>query len=272
MDRANVDRMKGPRETLRASGAPPLPVVLVHGFAGSGRSWGDDLRRALVPPAVRVVDVDLPGHGGNTSDRGGAPCTLEGALESISRAVSGPFDLVGYSMGGRVALHAALCYPDRIRRLVLESASPGLATERERADRRGADEALAGRIEGGGVAAFVDEWSDLPVLRAATQRPDEVETRIREIRLANHPADLGAALRGLGTGAIPSLWDRLDEVRAPVLILAGAADPKFVDIARRMAAAIPDAEVEIVPGAGHTVHLDRPDSWSAAVRQHLAAH
>jgi 2-succinyl-6-hydroxy-2,4-cyclohexadiene-1-carboxylate synthase len=269
MDRANVDRMKEPLEPFRTPDGRSLPVVLVHGFAGSGRWWGDELRRALVPPAGRVVDVDLPGHGSNRSDRGRAPCTLEGALESISRAVSGPFDLVGYSMGGRIALHAALRYPDRVRRLVLESASPGLDTERERTDRRAADEALAGRIESDGVAAFVAEWSDLPVLRPATQRPAEVQTRIREVRLANRPADLAAALRGLGTGALPSLWDRLDEVRARALILAGAADPKFVEISRRMAAAMPGAEVEIVPGAGHTVHLDRPDAWAAAIRRHI---
>lgn len=263
--------MKGPLKPVRAPHSSPLPVLLLHGFAGSGRAWGDDLCRALVPPAASVVEVDLPGHGSNTRDRGGAPCTLEDALESISSAVSGPFDLVGYSMGGRIALHAALRYPDRVRRLVLESASPGVATERERTERRIADETLAGRIESDGVASFVAEWSNLPVLRPATRRPAEVETRIREVRLANRPAELAAALRGLGTGALPSLWDRLDEVRARALIVAGAADPKFVEIARRMAAAIPGAEVEIFPGAGHTVHLDLPEAWAAAVRRHLAS-
>lgn len=271
MDRANVDRMTGPLEPIRATHRSPLPVLLLHGFAGSGRSWGDDLCRALVPPAGRVVLVDLPGHGSNTSDREGAPSMLEEALESIACAATGPFDLVGYSMGGRIALHAALRYPDRVRRLVLESASPGLATERERKERRAADETLAGRIEADGVASFVAEWSTLPVLRPATERPAEVDARIREVRLANRPAELAAALRGLGTGALPPLWDRLNEVRAKALVLAGAADPKFVEIARLMAAAIPGAEVEIVPGAGHTVHLDRPGAWTAAVRRHLTS-
>lgn len=171
------------------------------------------------------------------------------------------YDLVGYSMGGRLALHQALRAGDRVRRLVLESASPGLATEEERAARRGADEALALRIVDEGVEAFVDAWEALPLFETQRRLPDDVRWRHREGRLANDPHSLGAALQGLGTGSLPSAWDRLREVKAEVLVLAGEYDDKFADIGRRMTEHLPRAQLAVIEGAGHTIHLERPDAW-----------
>ncbi|MEX2468023.1 MAG: 2-succinyl-6-hydroxy-2,4-cyclohexadiene-1-carboxylate synthase [Gemmatimonadota bacterium] len=267
MDRAKDDTRMTPGKVGRRFGA--VPIVLVHGFTGSAESWGGPLRSHLAESGRPVVAVEVPGHGASALDTGPHPFTLDDALESIGSGTRGPVDLVGYSMGGRIALHFAVRHPERVRRLVLESASPGLATERERADRRADDERLAARIEEDGVLAFVAEWSDRGVLRPAADRPPHVRERTRRIRLGNRAAGLAGALRGLGTGALPSLWDRLPDVRAPTLLLVGAADAKFVDIARRMAEDLPDGTVTIVPEAGHTVHLDRPDAWIAAVQRHL---
>lgn len=187
--------------------------------------------------------------------------TLEAALEGIDARAPGAYDLVGYSMGGRIALHQALRVGNRVRRLVLESASPGLATNEEREARRRADDELAARILDDGVEAFVDTWERLPLF--ATQRglSDGVRSRHREGRLANDPASLAAALVGLGTGSLPSLWDRLGEVGAEVLVLVGERDDKFVEIGRKMADRMPRAQLEVVEGAGHTVHLERPAAW-----------
>lgn len=193
-------------------------------------------------------------------------------LAEVDEAVEGRsrgYDLVGYSMGGRVALHQALRRPDRVRRLILESASPGLATEEERARRRADDEALARRIVAEGIEAFVDRWEALPLFASQRRLPENVRRRHRAGRLANDPRSLAASLRGLGTGTLPSLWDRLEDIATPTLLIVGELDPKFVEIGHRMAAAMPDARLTVVPDAGHTVHLERPGMWLERVTEFL---
>jgi 2-succinyl-6-hydroxy-2,4-cyclohexadiene-1-carboxylate synthase len=170
--------------------------------------------------------------------------------------------LAGYSMGGRIALHAALARPERVRRLVLLGASPGLADASEREERRRADDALAERIEAIGVEAFADEWGRLPLWEG---QPERVRAAAHADRLRNTPAGLADALRGLSTGALPSLWDRLGELPMPVVLLAGERDAKFRAIAERMAERIPGARLEIIPGTGHAAHLERPDLVAAAI-------
>ncbi len=215
--------------------------------------------------------MDLPGHGRWAGDVSGAHFTLAAALDAITDAQgSDPGPVVGYSMGGRLALAYAMARPERVTRLVLESASPGLATEEERRARRDADEVLARRLEEEGIEPFVRRWEALPLFESQRALPAEVCAAQRSRRLANDPWSLAAALRGLGTGALPSYWDALGELRIPTLLLVGALDTKFVGIARAMADALPDADLVVVPRAGHAVHLERPDAWLSAVLGFLA--
>jgi 2-succinyl-6-hydroxy-2,4-cyclohexadiene-1-carboxylate synthase len=217
------------------------------------------------------VTVDLPGHGGDAGSTDPERFTLAAALERIGAAGVWPEDLVGYSMGGRLALHFAVAFPGRVRRLVLESASPGLATEEERVARCAADDALADRIVSEGIEWFVEHWESQPLFESrASLDPGEV-VRQRELRRRNHPRSLAAALRGLGTGRLPSLWDRLHEVETPTLLVVGALDRKFVEVAERMRRMMPNARVIVVPAAGHTVHLEAPGAWLDAVIGFLAA-
>jgi 2-succinyl-6-hydroxy-2,4-cyclohexadiene-1-carboxylate synthase len=147
---------------------------------------------------------------------------------------------------------------------VLIGASPGLADDAEREARRRADERLAQRIESLTIEEFAHEWSQTAIL--ADVEP-EVAARAHADRLRSTPAGLAAALRGLGTGALPSLWERLGDLRMPVSLITGERDTRFTAVAWEMAALIPDATVTVVPGAGHAVHLERPD---AIVRALLA--
>lgn len=216
--------------------------------------------------------MDLPGHGTRGEVTGGG-VTLSHALAVVDEVTAGldRFDLIGYSMGGRVALHVALARGDRIRRLVLESASPGLERKAERAERIALDEELAARIERGGVAAFVDTWSSRPLFASQKALPVEIRERLRGLRLENRATGLAASLRGLGTGVLPSLWDRLGELRCPVLLVVGALDTKFVYTARAMAPHIPDGRLSVIGGVGHTVHLEAPHAWLDAVGPFLIA-
>ncbi len=251
-----------------ANGSEPL--LLLHGFSGSSDAWGGGLLRDLAMRTDRrVIAVDLPGHG--LSDDPGEPAryalpavarTLVEFLEAlgIRRAV-----WIGYSMGGRVALGTAVLHPERIAGLVLESTSPGLPTAEEREVRRASDEALAARIEAGGIEAFVDYWSELPLFATQSRLPTEVRASIRRRRLENRPPALAACLRGMGTGSQPSFWEDLVGLKMPSLILVGEQDPKFTKVGRRMVRRIPTAGLMEVPGAGHAVHLEQPVEWSAAV-------
>jgi 2-succinyl-6-hydroxy-2,4-cyclohexadiene-1-carboxylate synthase len=243
--------------------------ILLHGFTGSSLSWGDAVLDGLASAAGAPVLVDLPGHGRYAQGSDERVVTLAAALAAIDDAGEWPDDIVGYSMGGRIALHFAAAHPGRVRRLVLESASPGLADPKERAERRLQDESLADRIEREGVPSFVDYWEARPLFESRLQLPDDVRSRQRAERLRNTEGGLASSLRGLGTGALPSLWERLPAIDVPTLIVAGELDSKFVDIGRRMAQHLPDARLTIVSGAGHTVHLEKPDEWLEVVGSFL---
>jgi 2-succinyl-6-hydroxy-2,4-cyclohexadiene-1-carboxylate synthase len=239
-------------------------LVAVHGFTQTRRCWGvvgDDL--ALDHD---LVLVDAPGHGGSASIR----ADLRQAADRLVRT-GGSGTYLGYSMGGRLALRAALDHPDVVRRLVLVGASPGLADPDERAARRAADDALADRIEHIGVAAFLDEWLALPLFAGLTPA-----ARCLDERLENTAPGLADSLRRMGTGAPDPLWDRLGELadrRVPVLLVTGALDTKFTGIAQAMRRELgPTASTVALPGVGHTAHLEDPPAFLAALRAWAAAH
>jgi 2-succinyl-6-hydroxy-2,4-cyclohexadiene-1-carboxylate synthase len=232
-------------------------VLLLHGFTHTGASWAPVVER--LPQRYRALAPDLRGHGARAGAR---PVNLSAVIADVAALAPPRFDLVGYSMGGRVALHVALALTGRVQRLVLVGASPGLADPAQRAARREADERLADELAGMTIEQFARRWATTPVLAGA---PPEVARRAHADRLVNAPAGLTAALRGLGTGALPSLWERLPEITVPVALMAGERDAKFRAVAEAMAAALPDAEVVVVPGAGHAVHLEAPDAVARVI-------
>jgi 2-succinyl-6-hydroxy-2,4-cyclohexadiene-1-carboxylate synthase len=234
-------------------------LVLLHGFTNTGASW--DQVVAALPERYRPLAPDIRGHGTASAVR---PVSLPGVVADVSAAATGPFELAGYSMGGRLALHVALALPGRVRRLVLIGASPGIADAAARAERRAADDALADEVEAMTIEAFADRWAQTAVL---ADQPPEVLARVQAERLRNTPAGLAEALRGLGTGALPPLWDRLGELSAGVEIVVGERDAKFQAIAAEMAAALPDAQVHVVGGAGHAVHLEDPGAVAEVIAE-----
>lgn len=245
-------------------------MLLLHGFTGSGRSWGTETLDRLAVGGVSVNAYDLPGHGARRGERDPNAFTLAALLDEVREAVDAPSPVIGYSMGGRLALHFAERFPDCVTQLVLESSSPGLETDAERDERRALDDQLAERLLSAPLSAFVDDWEALPLFSSQSQLPQAQRDQLRAGRLDNDPASLAAALRGLGTGTLPSLWPRLPTLTTRTLILAGALDAKFVTVGERMARAMPNAHMVVVEGAGHAVHLERPGAWCDAVTGFLA--
>jgi 2-succinyl-6-hydroxy-2,4-cyclohexadiene-1-carboxylate synthase len=236
------------------------PLLLVHGFTGRGTSW--ERHATAFARRRRVISVDMPGHGrsGIPSDptRASVERTADDLAIILGRMRATPADVIGYSLGARVALRLAIAHPRVVRRLVLESPSAGLKTEPDRIARRVADGAMADLLERDGIEAFVDEWERQPVFASHRLLPVVTAARLRSERLRNRPAGLAASLRGAGQGAMTPLHARLGEVRAPTLVIVGALDAAGCARAEAVAAGIPDARFEVLAGAGHTPHLETP--------------
>lgn len=227
-------------------------ALLLHGFTHTGSSW--DPVVAALRERYRVITPDIRGHG---SAADAVPVGLDAVLGDLeSCAPVEPFTLGGYSMGGRIALHYALAAPGRVRRLVLIGASPGIAAAGEREERRLADERLADEVDRSTIEEFAARWAQTPVLSGL---PEGALARVHADRLRSTPAGLARALRGLGTGALPPVWDRLGELGMPVTLVVGERDEKFRGIAGQMSERIADSQVIAVPAAGHAVHLEAPE-------------
>ncbi len=249
------------------------PLLLLHGFTGDHSTW------QTVSPALReknqLIMLDLPGHGGSDSPE----CATAWRMPSVAADLVSLLDalelprvhLLGYSLGGRLALYLALRYPRRILSLTLESASPGLADEKERMARQQSDKRLAQQIEARGIAWFVEYWQALPMWASQANLPAEVLAAQRNQRLRNNSAGLAGSLRGLGTGAQPSLWESLPGMQMPTLLIVGALDSKFRRINTAMSDAIPDARLAIIAGTGHNTHLEKPRQFAGLLAAHLAA-
>ena len=243
------------------------PLCFLHGFMGSSDDW-----RPIVEDVSKrafVVTIDLPGHG-QSLDRPDHLYTMEGVTQAvldildeigIRRCV-----LIGYSMGGRAALYAARYHQSRVRGLVLESASPGLSSTDERMERRRVDARRADRIESD-LGAFLEDWYRQPLFASLAEH-DLIEEMVA-IRRQNDASELARALRGLSPAEQPPLWEDLGRLEVPVLLVTGALDEKYVRITQRASERIPRAKRVVVPHAGHNVHAERPQTYSAHLTNFL---
>jgi len=242
--------------------APAL--VLLHGFTQTRQSWR--LTAQALQGRYRALVPDLPGHG-QALHRTASFDAVAAYVRAL--APTPAFGLAGYSMGGRIALHAALTLgPGIVTGLVLVGASPGLADPQERARRRAADDALADRIETLDIETFAQEWGSQPLFAG---QPARVAAATHADRLRNTPQGMAAALRGLGTGVMEPLWDRLGELAIPVTLVVGERDTKFRGIAEAMRERLPNAQLAVVEGAGHAVQLEAPAAVAGAVYQSFSS-
>jgi 2-succinyl-6-hydroxy-2,4-cyclohexadiene-1-carboxylate synthase len=236
----------------------PATVVLLHGFAGTGRAW-DPVVERLDPERYTALAPDLRGHG---SARDARPISFADVVADVLAAAPPRFALCGYSMGGRIALHVALAAPERVEHLILVATTAGIDDEAERAARRDADERLAVFAEAATIEQFADRWAAQPVFAGT---PPDAARIWREDLVRNDPRALAAVLRAIGTGAMDPLWGRLGELTMPATVLVGERDAKFLALGERLAAALPAAELVVVPGAGHGLPREAPEAVSAAI-------
>ena len=258
-------------ESVRDSSLPR--IVFLHGFLGSGSDWVP-IARQLENDYCCIL-VDLPGHGESDIEASGNPDlffteTVDAlAMELTRSAAPEPSFLVGYSMGGRIALSLALRYPELFEKAIIVSASPGLRTEEERLSRRESDEGIARKIEKN-FEGFIQAWYEQPLF--ATLKNHQIFKEVESERKINNPANLASALRLLGTGRQPSLWDELKKNSVPIQFFAGEKDLKFVEIGRQMVNLCTESTLEIFPGCGHTLHLENRELFLDRLTQFFNKH
>ncbi|SIT85811.1 2-succinyl-6-hydroxy-2,4-cyclohexadiene-1-carboxylate synthase [Edaphobacillus lindanitolerans] len=244
------------------------PLVLLHGFTGSSDVWGSFEQ---VLGGCRLIMPDLTGHGRTDSPADPGRYGMEeqiADLDALFDAIGlDRFSLLGYSMGGRVAIGYAAARQERVRRLILESTSPGLLLEEERQKRRDSDKNLAAFILREGIPAFTDYWEGIPLFESQLGLPAARRREVREGRLCNRPEGLAGSLLGIGTGSQPSYWEELHGLSMPVTLITGSLDGKYAAIASRMLKALPDARHAEVEGAGHAVHVENPERFATIVKE-----
>ena len=238
-------------------------LVLLHGFAGTGRAW-EQVRRGAGACTLPTARAGPPRP---RRRRRARPISLRGLRRATcSTRRPAAFALAGYSLGGRVALHVALAAPERVTRLVLIATTGGLEDPAARAARRAADDELAGAGRSApGIDDWVARWTAQPIF--AGTPPAAARAAGSRTCAATTPADLADVLRGVGTGAMEPLWDRLGELTMPVDVVVGERDAKFAALGRRLAAALPRARLTVVPGAGHGLPREAPEALAAVLEQ-----
>jgi len=246
-----------------------FPLVFLHGFMGSADDWAE-ISQSLVDDYYCFA-FDLPGHG-KTKVISNDDYLIENCASKIiewtDNNINGKFNLCGYSMGGRLALYIAVNYPDKINRVIVESASPGLKTEEEKQKRIQVDSLRAKRLLMEPLDQFLDDWYELPLFGTINKKSDEYKNMIIR-RLKNNPKSLAKSLIYMGIGNQPSLWNHLDKIKSRLLLLVGEKDNKFKIIADEIARQCVKAQIKIVQDAGHTVHMNNKIKYIDTLRRFL---
>jgi 2-succinyl-6-hydroxy-2,4-cyclohexadiene-1-carboxylate synthase len=233
-------------------------VVFCHGFTQTSASW-KPIAAQVAGWGYEAVVVDLPGHGGSSGVRADLRLTADMLTTMFGRA-----SYVGYSLGGRLCLQAALLYPAVVRRLAVIGANPGIVDDGERVRRIDGDDDLARQVLRDGVPAFLERWMSQPLFGGRPPDPADFAERSK-----NTADGLAGSLRLAGTGTQVSVWNRLPELRMPTLVMAGELDTKFVDIGRQVASLVPEAVFASIAEANHAAHLQHPDGVLALLRPWL---
>ena len=248
----------------------PITLVLLHGFTGSAQGWEQIAKQF---DQFRVLAIDMVGHGESDAPIKSSEYEMAVQIELIKEVLEElqleQVYLLGYSMGGRIALSFACAYPNYVKALFLESATAGIEKEDLRKERRASDERLAEKIEREGVESFVQHWENIPLFESHKMLPTSVQNKLRQERLSQRVIGLANSLRGIGTGKMPSVWSQLKNLDMPVYLMAGEKDEKFIQLNRKMQTIIANAVFLVIPCVGHTIHVENPSYFVKIVKDKI---
>jgi 2-succinyl-6-hydroxy-2,4-cyclohexadiene-1-carboxylate synthase len=246
------------------------PIILfLHGFMGNCHDFDQVINNL---GEFCCLMVDLPGHG-QTKVQQDSDYQMPNVALALTRLLAEleikQCILVGYSLGGRIALYLAIHFPQYFQGVILESASPGLSNQLERDRRIIQDYQLAAQLESSDLADFIQQWYSQPLFASFVQHPNYPQAIAR--RLGNDSYKLAKSLRLIGLGTQPTLWNSLEKLQLPLLLMVGELDAKFVMINQMMAQSYPQASLQIVEGAGHNVHFEYPAKFRKLLKHFIAS-
>ncbi|MGL5033285.1 MAG: 2-succinyl-6-hydroxy-2,4-cyclohexadiene-1-carboxylate synthase [Microcystaceae cyanobacterium] len=270
-----------------------FPLLFLHGFLGDCREFLDVI--TLLAADFYCVAVDLPGHG-LTEVRGddhfySMEKTAIALLQFLTDLGIEKCGLIGYSMGGRLALYLGLHFPKFFSGIVLESASPGLKTAIAREQRREQDQkwidllaqipGLERRTRGETFQQeyvnknltfphFLHLWYQQPLFTSLRNHNQFEQLLIQ--RLANNPNNLAKSLQYLGIGNQPNLWPKLKQGKVSLYLLVGEKDHKFVVINQEILNIYPYANLLIFKNCGHNLHLENPHQFITKIQTFFNFH
>lgn len=245
------------------------PLLFLHGFMGNVAEWEDII--PFFSDKFYCLAVDLPGHGKtdavNEEDYLMENCA-DGIISLLDELQISKCNMIGYSMGGRLAYYLIIAYFDRFDKVVIESSSPGLKTENEKKERLALDEKRARRLTEISLEHFLDEWYQQSLFSTIDKRSLQYKNLINK-RLLNNSHGLSLSLKMMGVGKQPSLWQHLNKISADVLLMVGDKDDKFKRIAYEVVERCVTASIAIVSGVGHNVHFEKREEFVNQVKHFL---
>jgi 2-succinyl-6-hydroxy-2,4-cyclohexadiene-1-carboxylate synthase len=248
------------------------PLILLHGFTGDISTWEPFCEKWS--QHARVIMVDLIGHGKTGSPLQSERYRMEEAVKDLNSIFNllkiDKADILGYSMGGRLSLSFAVTHPQKVRKLILESASPGLKTAEERIDRQQKDLKLATFLIEKGMEEFVDYWEKIPLFQSHQNLSEQDQEELKKQRLANSITGLANSLIGMGTGSQPSWWEEIENLHCEVLFVTGEWDQKFCGIAEEMQKRLKYSTWTKVNDCGHTIHVEQAEKFATIVSRFLS--
>lgn len=256
---------------LRKSESNNKNIFLLHGYTGSSKDWQYTAHYLLKD--YNCIGIDLPGHGKSPYpddvdfyNYKNQNKLLKEAIDSVTQE---NIILIGYSMGGRAALHFAKAFPERIDKLILESTSPGIKVKTDKELRIKQDEKLANFIKGVSVRDFVTFWLNTPLFASQQKLDKEILSKIKTEKRTNRKFGLVNSILGFGTGIMPHLWNDLKKFDFPVLLLTGQLDIKFTDINKKMLPLFSNAQHKIIQNCGHNIHLENVEEFTKEINRFL---
>lgn len=247
--------------------AKGTPLLLIHGFMGSLHDF-DTLIPHLKQPILRV---NLRGFGVQTALEAdlSMPTQIAALIALLDELSIDKIDVLGYSMGARVALGLAMTHAQRVAHLILESGTAGIADEQTRIQRVQADELQAQAIEKD-YASFVTKWENLPLFASQNKLSNSQKEAVRQQRLSQTPQNMATSLRQMGTGSQPNYWPLLPYLTVKTLFLAGEYDTKFQAIGQKLTRALPNGQYQKVLETGHNIHLEAPKVFALIITKWLS--
>lgn len=246
------------------------PLIFLHGFMGTASDWLEISE--ILEDEYYCILPDLPGHGRTIAETIDEPLDFDfvalGLMDLMEQLHLASAALIGYSMGGRVALYTATRYPKRFNALVMEGVNPGLQDDKERNNRLVLDEERAERLESTGIARFTESWYETDFFETLRRHPEKLN-KIKTARKNNDTAWMAKVLRELSLGRQPPLWDRLGTLSMPVLLIAGELDHKYRRIAYQMKDYLGDSQVHLTPETGHNSHAEAPEKFAQILTDFL---